>query len=184
MWREWVSSIQPFLSGQNVLELGHGPGHLQITLKKNHHKVIGVDESEQMVRTAYHRIIKAGHEPFLLRSYSQQLPIVDESFHHVVSTFPTEFISDPDTISEVYRILMPGGSFIFLPIAWIKNTHVLARLMAWLFRITGQSPDWDDRYLEPFIQEGFTTEVHTSDIRSSSVLIIIAKKLLVYTSPS
>jgi ubiquinone/menaquinone biosynthesis C-methylase UbiE len=176
MWREWVFSIKPFLSGQDILELGHGPGHLQVTLKNNNHKVVGIDESKQMVRTAYRRIIKAGHKPLILRSYAQKLPIVDKSFHHVVSTFPTEYITNPDTISEAYRVLVPGGSMVLLPIAWITGKHVLARSTAWLFRITGQSPDWDDQYLEPFNKAGFRTQAHTSDLRSSRVLIIIAEK--------
>ena len=35
MWNEWVLSIIPYLEGPKVLELGHGPGHLLLTLKKN-----------------------------------------------------------------------------------------------------------------------------------------------------
>jgi len=28
-WKDWVMSVVPFIEGNRILEIGHGPGHLQ-----------------------------------------------------------------------------------------------------------------------------------------------------------
>ena len=33
-WNEWVRSILPYMQEGRILELGHGPGHLQAELLK------------------------------------------------------------------------------------------------------------------------------------------------------
>jgi ubiquinone/menaquinone biosynthesis C-methylase UbiE len=33
-WNHWVGSVLPYLPGVNILEIGHGPGHLQRLLKR------------------------------------------------------------------------------------------------------------------------------------------------------
>ena len=176
MWQDWVSATLPYLSGHDILELGHGPGHLQVALMDNKHNAIGIDESQQMVRLTYRRLNKAGYEPRIMRSYSQLLPFKDESFHHIVSTFPTEYMYNPKTVSETFRVLAHGGTMVILPIAWITGNHFIARIMAWLFRITEQAPEWDELYLKTFIEAGFHTQAQKLEVRSSKVLIIIATK--------
>lgn len=176
LWQDWVPSILPHLSGRDILELGHGPGHLQLTLRENNYNTIGIDESGQMVRLASARLYKAGYDPQVIRGLSQLLPFEDETFHHVVSTFPTEYIYRLETIAETFRVLTPGGSLIILPVAWLTGDHRLEHFMSWVYRITGQAPEWDDRYLEPYSKAGFRTQTLKMEIRSSIVLIIIATK--------
>lgn len=176
MWKDWVFATLPYISGKRVLELGHGPGHLQIKLMEKEFCAFGIDESQQMVRHAYKQLSKANYEPQVMRGRSNSLPFKDESLHNIVSTFPTDYIYNSDTLSEVYRVLSKDGTLIIIPVAWITGTQRLARLMSWLFRTTGQSPEWDDRYLKPFINAGFNTQVHKIDIRLSKVLVIIASK--------
>ncbi len=31
-WKDWVLSVVPFIEGTRILEIGHGPGHLQRAL--------------------------------------------------------------------------------------------------------------------------------------------------------
>src|SRR5689334_21291852 len=31
-WKDWILSVIPFLEGNQILEIGHGPGHLQRVL--------------------------------------------------------------------------------------------------------------------------------------------------------
>jgi ubiquinone/menaquinone biosynthesis C-methylase UbiE len=178
MWAGWVRSVLPYLDGPHILELGHGPGHLQAALKKQPGglRVIGLDSSRQMGRMARRRLARQGLEPVLVRGEAQKLPFPKESFNQVVATFPSEYISSRDTLEEVRRMLVPGGSFVILPVAWITGRSPHHKLAARLFQITGQAPEWDDRYLEPARQRGFDVQVERLSLPSSEVLVLIITK--------
>src|SRR5215208_4276905 len=47
-WKDWVMSVLPFIEGNRVLEIGHGPGHLQRALLSQNLFTVGIDESAQM----------------------------------------------------------------------------------------------------------------------------------------
>ena len=51
-WKDWVLSVIPFIEGTRILELGHGPGHLQRVLLSRDLVAVGLDESAAMGRLA------------------------------------------------------------------------------------------------------------------------------------
>ncbi len=89
-WQEWVHTALPYISGR-VLEIGFGPGHLQISLNEKIIPTFGLDESPQMGRQAARRIKKAGAIARLTRGYAQSIPFAGEAFDSVVATFPAEY---------------------------------------------------------------------------------------------
>jgi ubiquinone/menaquinone biosynthesis C-methylase UbiE len=175
-WQDWVMSVIPYLEGPRVLELGHGPGHLQIALQKNGVLSFGVDASRQMGQQAKLRILKQGQTFRLICGYAQCLSFSAETFDQIVATFPTEYIYVPETLAEIYRTLKPGGKLIVLPAAWITGRGLVDRGTATLFRVTGQAPTWDPQWLEPFIHAGFQTKAKLIHQKSWSLVIILAKK--------
>ena len=179
-WKDWLLTTLPYFDGSRVLELGHGPGHLQTAVREKGICSIGIDESRQMGKLAVSRLKNSNFVPLIVRGYAQSLPFADMSFHQVLATFPTEYIAAPETLFEILRVLIPGGKLIILPVAWITGSFWPDRLAAWLFRVTGQAPEWDERlekrFLDPFITAGFQVEVKHHEIKSSQVLIILAEK--------
>jgi ubiquinone/menaquinone biosynthesis C-methylase UbiE len=181
MWNEWIYSILPDLTGQRILELGHGPGHLQIALLKKGHKVTGIDLSPQMGQLGAKRIRTEDYPSKLVNSKSQQLPFPNNTFDQIVSTFPTEYIMAQETINELKRVLIPGGGFIILPVAWITGDNILHKAAAWLFKVTGQTGDSDkDLYkmgLNRYAQAGFDTDLEIRELKNSRVLILQGTKV-------
>lgn len=180
-WHQWVTSLLSYLTGETLLELGHGPGHLQIALARKGRKIYGLDRSPYMSRQAQRRLRSAGLTPRISNGSAQRLPFPPCAFDQLFATFPSEYITEPATLGEILRVLKPGGEFIVLPGAWITGKSIPERLAAGLFHITGQSPPPDKEFFEPAVQllqqSGFSQiETTTYRLTGSKVLIITARK--------
>ena len=171
-WQNWVQSVLPYLDGPRTLEIGFGPGHLQATLLQKGISIYGLDESSQMAEIALRRIIRLGMCPNLVRGNAQTLPYANECFQQVVMTFPAEFILNQHTFTEIYRVLAKGGKAVILPLAWITGRKPLERAAAWLNLVTGETPEWDEKSLEPFKKLGFDVSWQKINYSSSKILII------------
>ncbi len=133
-WIEWGRAALPRLHGR-ILELGCGPGHLQLALAAQP-GVVGLDASPQMGRLAARRLRRAGYQPRLTRALAQKLPFADAAFDTVVATFPSEYILDPHTQAEIRRVLASGGRLVLIPLARL-NPGPLAQLVALAYRLVG-----------------------------------------------
>jgi ubiquinone/menaquinone biosynthesis C-methylase UbiE len=181
-WNDWVRSVIPFLSGKRVLELGHGPGHLQRVLRDRGGVVVGLDESRQMGRLAAALLRRRGDgRADLVRGVAQRLPFPAASFDSVVSTFPSEYIFHPGTLSEARRVLSAAGRLVILPAARPDAANPLGRLLTWLFYITGQAtPRLDEAFRARaqalFGNAGFRLDIQQVRTASGVLLVIVATK--------
>ena len=181
-WNDWMQCAIPFTRGTRVLEMGYGPGHLQIYLREQTGaSIVGLDESSQMSRLAGDELRGAGYrDGALTRGLGQALPFEAGAFDTVISTFPTEYIFEVPTLQEVRRVLAEEGRLVVVPAAWIIGRKTLDRLAAWLFRVTDQAPRLPaeivgERLRGSLEQAGFSPEFRTVEVRSSVVLIVIAR---------
>jgi SAM-dependent methyltransferase len=171
-WQTWVQSVVPYLDGPRTLELGFGPGHLQVTLIHKGNTVYGLDESLQMNKLARRRLLRLNLPANLVRGNAQTLPFADECFHQVVMTFPAEYILNHLTLLDIHRVLVKGGAAYILPLAWLTGHKPLDRFVAWINRLTGEAPEWDEKYLQPLKTVGFEVTWDMVNLTSSKVLII------------
>jgi len=140
-WNNWTREIIPFFHGTNFLELGFGPGHLQVEIIQRGLHVYGLDESPQMVRQAS-RLIRYNHlSATLVRGLAQQLPF-QTNFDCVIATFPSEYIFNPSTIKEIYRVLVPGGKLVIHLTAMPGNQNLLTKVYDRISQLAyrGKSP--------------------------------------------
>jgi len=189
-WKAWVMTTVPYIQGTRVLELGHGPGHLQQRMLDLGLTAIGLDKSRQMGHQARARLRKAGYtKTRLVRGVAQSLPFPPAAFDTVIATFPSEYIFDPLTLTEVHRTLRDGGRFVLLPLAWITGKGLLDRFLAWIFRFTGQVPRDPVEFLTSrmstfFSAAGYQVEIQLVHLRKSNALIALATKSAVATDLS
>jgi ubiquinone/menaquinone biosynthesis C-methylase UbiE len=181
-WKKWIVRTLPYIHGGRLLELGHGPGHLQPRLLDRGTIAVGLDESQQMGRITYRRLKRQGYAQVrLVRGLAQNLPFPAGEFDSVIATFPSEYVLDVRTLSEVHRVLQARGRFVLLPVAWITGKSLPDRFLAWLFRFTGQVPDspvelFSQQAARHFQEAGFQLEIEQVEVQSSLVLIMIASK--------
>jgi ubiquinone/menaquinone biosynthesis C-methylase UbiE len=176
-WNDWGRMVLPFLNGTKVLELGHGPGYLQVSLRASGIRSCALDESRQMGRLAKRRLQQRGYaEVNLTCGMAQRLPFMSEYFDSLVSTFPSEYIFDSETLAETRRVLVPGGRLVVLPLAWPAS-----RVLRWIFRVTGEAPAQaleiiEEKLREPFVEAGFRVDIKTIEAQQGVVLIATATK--------
>jgi ubiquinone/menaquinone biosynthesis C-methylase UbiE len=189
-WSRWQQAALPFVQGPLVLEVGHGPGHLLATMQAAGHTVFGVDLSPNMGRQARRRLLKTGLPANLVRAKVQALPFETAVFHTVLSTFPTDYIVDPETLTAVHRVLKSNGRLVVVPEGHLTGRGGLHRLLDWLFRITGQRSEtvtvaeaaaWPPSGVwEPlrqrFADAGLALTIETISLQRSQVTILIAQK--------
>jgi ubiquinone/menaquinone biosynthesis C-methylase UbiE len=177
MWKDWVKSVLLHLESDPVLELGFGPGHLQLALHGKRILAFGLDESPQMCALAHRRLIKFKIPSRLVRGNVKTIPFPNDYFRHIVATFPSEYIANPRTLAEVYRVLQPGCNLIILLATRISGSGIHERALAWLYRITGETPMVSPRLLESFQRAGFQPQIVEINHKSNHLIYILAKKI-------
>ena len=175
-WQSWVKVCLPYLSGPCILEIGSGPGHLQAEMDSRGFQAFGVDASMQMTHIAHIKLLEKEVESRIINGYAQFLPFASSIFDQVVATFPSEYIVDPQALSDIYRILSPGGKLLIIPSAWLTGKHWYERILTGLLHAPYQSPDWVTWLFQPLLDTGFTCSLTQINLDSSALLIIQAVK--------
>src|SRR5215469_13893130 len=138
-WRVWQRLVLSRLHGHDVLELGCGLGDLLADMSDAGYVCLAVERSPQMVEAARETLQRRNlsTKASVIQGSVQHLPFSNASFDTVVSTFPSEYIYDPDTIAEVERVLRSGGRFIvveganLLPIGFLQPLLVFVQMLVY-----------------------------------------------------
>lgn len=138
-WRVWQQLVLPRIVGHDVLELGCGLGDLLADMLAAGYKCYAVEQSPQMVVAARATLKRfaLGTRATVIQGSAQHVPFSDGSFDTIVSTFPSEYIYDSDTIAEVERVLRPGGRLIvieganLLPVGFLQPFLVLLQMFVY-----------------------------------------------------
>jgi SAM-dependent methyltransferase len=137
-WKDWVYTVIPDLQDEPIVEIGHGPGHLQHRMLMNGHSIIGLDESRQMSALAKKRLIGLPNK--LIRADARRLPFASASISTITATFPSEYILQHETMAELSRTLSPTGKIVILFAAWPGGSSLPEKTVRLIFRLTGESP--------------------------------------------
>lgn len=116
-----------------VLEIGVGTGLNLECYPASVDAVVGIDPNPGMLALAAKQAARAPQPVELAPGSAESLPFPDGSFDTVVSTVTLCSVESPAAaLTEVHRVLMPGGRFLFLE-------HGLAdrpRVARWQRRVT------------------------------------------------
>lgn len=130
-WRVWQRLVLTRLHGTDVLELGCGLGDLLVDMLHKGYHCQAIEQSPEMVAAARATLQKrgVGQPTLVMQGSAQSLPFSNATFDSVVSTFPSEYIHDPNTISEVARVLRQGGRLIVIEGANLLPSGILQPLL-------------------------------------------------------
>ncbi len=134
---EYTEQILPLAASElagarRVLDVGCGDGQISRLVAPSSDFVVGVDPTWNQIAVAAQR----GGGPHFVRSGAAALPFADATFDAVVACLVFEHIRDVDAaISEVARVLEPGGRFCF----FLNHPLLQTPNSGWI----------DDQFLDP-----------------------------------
>ena len=121
IWRNWIKHALPHIAGPRVLEVSFGTGYL-LTQYADRYETYGIDYNANMVATAKKNLTHKGLTSSLQQGSVEALPYQDDSFDTVINTMA--FTGYPDAhkaLSELHRVLKPGGKLVMVDIDYPKN---------------------------------------------------------------
>ncbi|MCK5787500.1 MAG: bifunctional demethylmenaquinone methyltransferase/2-methoxy-6-polyprenyl-1,4-benzoquinol methylase UbiE [Chlamydiia bacterium] len=117
-WRKKVVSIIEKSGAKNILDIATGTGDLAIAMSKiNPEKITGLDLSEGMLKIGIEKIKEKNLSSLIemIQGDSEDLPFSDNTFDAITVSFGVRnFENLSKGLSEIYRVLKPGGTFVIL----------------------------------------------------------------------
>jgi ubiquinone/menaquinone biosynthesis C-methylase UbiE len=97
-----------------VLEIAPGPGYFCIELAKlGDYQITGLDISKSFVEIARRTAAEAGHKIDFRQGNAADMPFADNTFDFTFCQAAFKNFSEPvKAISEMYRVLRPGGTSV------------------------------------------------------------------------
>lgn len=137
--------------GCKVLDVGCGGGFSCEFMAARGAKVFGIDQSQSCIAIAKAHAAASGFEIDYQHGFAESLLYPDNYFDVVLCVDVLEHVADlKQTISEIYRVLKPGGLFYF---DTINRTFKSRLVMIWILEnIIQQIPcgihDWR-KFIKP-----------------------------------
>jgi len=143
-WRRFLVSKVNAIPGSWVLDVATGTGLVARELARKNVRVVGLDQSPDMVRRGLDAVRERGLDGrvrFAL-GQAQALPFADGAFDAVTFTYLLRYVDDPGaTVAELVRVLRPGGVMASLEFhvppepwaraGWLAYTKTAMPLVGW-----------------------------------------------------
>ncbi len=171
--RKQRQKVIPLAQGR-VLEVGMGTGlNLPFYDRSRVKAIVGVDPALRMHRLALERSKLAGIDVQLVGLSAEKLPVEDDSFDTVVSTYTLCTIPDPvAALKEMRRVLAPGGKLLFSEHGRAPDAGVLrwqTRLQPYWSKLAGGCQL--DRDIPALLEQaGFKPEVQSRYLPGPKIL--------------
>ncbi len=175
-WKSWVIRNLGGRGGTTVLDVGCGTCVLEEMLSGDV-STVGVDLTDGMIRAGQRKHIP--RVASLLRSDGERLPFKASSFDAVVSCYVVKYCSPDMLVSEMARVLKPGGRLVVYDFArprgrlWPLNALYVyggVRVAGGLLELMGLSvsttftelpgiifrSSWEEGFRETLVRAGLT----------------------------
>ena len=172
--RRAVLDALKLLPGENVLDIGCGPGFMAqelLPIVGPAGKVSAIDVNEGAIALARARCVAHSNVEFQSANVTA-LPYLDSSFDAVVSTQVYEYVRDLNAaLRELYRVLRPGGRAVIMDTDW--------RTAVWhssdCQRMDRILKAWDERLVDPILPRTLAARLRDAGfvIRKQDVFVFL-----------
>jgi len=139
-WRRKSVQLVSPNSNSRLLDIACGTGDFAFEFERYTSNIVGIDFCEEMLEIARQKANKRNSRVQFIQGDALNLPFEDASFDIVSIGFGIRNVDDVNkSISEMYRILKPGGKAVILEFGQPKNS-----LFRFVYNIYS-------KYIMPFI---------------------------------
>ncbi len=178
-WASWRRLSLNFFQPGPTLELAYGTGGFFVDMLQQGQQPVGIDLSPYMARLTRHRLQRHDYSYRICQAQAQQLPFPDQHFVNIVATFPTDYILQPETLTEVRRVLRDEGRLIVVFMGLLKGPWPVRPFIEWLYQITGQR-DQDFPAPDSLLNNQlFSAEWRKVEQDGAAAYLLIARKITV-----
>ncbi len=109
-----IKRLSPILEGARILEIGACQGRGLVELEKQGYDAYGIEPWDEARETATELANRLGVSFNISGGAAEDIQFPDEYFDIVIATSVMEHVTDLEqSLSEIYRVLKPGGIFWF-----------------------------------------------------------------------
>ena len=177
------AKAEPAASSPRVLEIGFGTGELLLEMARRRFTVHGLELSQPMHEITAAKLQRRDLVVPRMRALAQAMPLADDSYAAMISTFPAPYILDPATLRECARVLrkpqpelnLPGGQLVIVGL-WVGWNNPLLRKLVPLFYSTPDQ-DFKNQIRQRLAQAGFSSTLIDHPIGRVSVGVIVGERV-------
>ncbi|NJK94211.1 MAG: class I SAM-dependent methyltransferase [Bacteroidales bacterium] len=139
-WKRRVEMLTAHINpAMHVLELGCGTGYFTREIVSTKASIVAIDISPDLLNIARKEIPTDRVEFREENAYEMSFP--DSTFDTVVGSSVLHHLDIQRAISEIFRVLKPGGIMVFTEPNMMNPQIALQKNIPWLKRKLGDSPD-------------------------------------------
>lgn len=177
-WAAWRRLALPYLQPGPILELAYGTGGLFLDMTGADLRPVGIDISPYMARLASRRLHLGELPTRLCQAKAQALPFPAGHFPNIVATFPTNYIFEPETVSEISRVLTvePPGRLVIVMEGQLRGPWPVRPVIDWLYQVTDQRNFPPRKTLPVFAEFNLNASWHVAEENGASARLLIVEK--------
>jgi len=168
-FESWLSAWQD----KKVLDLGCGGGFVSEELARRGAQVVGVDPAQSLVDVARQHAQESSLHIDYRVGTGEAIPAPDASFDAVVCVDVLEHVADLDRVlSEVHRVLKPGGLFLYDTINKTFFSFLwMILVLEWIAgRIPRGTHDWR-KFIKPQLMSAKLKHFGFTDVEQKGIVL-------------
>lgn len=171
-WSNWRLAAMNYLQPGPILEIGFGTGELLIEMTERGFDVAGLELSPEMHRVIGRKLRRNRIAVKQIRGRTEAMPFGGHVFADVLSTFPTNYIADDNTLREIHRILSDDGRLVIVGLGVRFKSGLQRWLTGWLLGDANNT--WIERLIAKAEGLGFRGTIieHETDAYTLPVLLL------------
>ena len=140
-WERRAAMFTAFVGGDHrrILEIGCGTGLFTQEICKTDNEITAIDISTDLIKLAQARVRNKNVIFRVENAYNTGF--TDNCFDYVVGSSCLHHLDLSRALKEIYRLLKPGGAFMFTEPNMLNPQIAMQKNVPWLKRIAGDSPD-------------------------------------------